>query len=179
MCTFTIHSKSNILSVYLQYTYLKRLYRFFFFFIYILENLFQMSFYSYVFSFHFNFSLVVIVCFMLFSGRTTIHNLITALCNPGSIEIRDCAYISAKLQKCTYTYVSLQFTGEMNIRGSKSPTTFILTPIMITGADCWWMKACITWFLIKFYVMALKHFTVCITQSVPFVLLFRFSKLGW
>ncbi len=49
------------------------------------------------------------------------------------MEKLDCVYISAKLHKFTYTYVSLQFTGEMNIRGSKKLTT--LMPFN-TNYDC-------------------------------------------
>ncbi len=40
--------------------------------------------------------------------------------NPGSLEIRDSGYISAKLQKSTYIYISMHFPAEMNARGSKT-----------------------------------------------------------
>ncbi len=45
--------------------------------------------------------------------------------NLGSLEIRVSTYISAKLKKRTYMYDSLQFTVEINTRGSKPLTTFI------------------------------------------------------
>ncbi len=47
------------------------------------------------------------------------------LCNLSSLEIRVSTYISAKLKKRTYMYDSLQFTVEINTRGSKTLTTFI------------------------------------------------------
>ncbi len=45
--------------------------------------------------------------------------------NLSSLEIRVSTYISAKLKKRTYMYDSLQFTVEINTRGSKTLTTFI------------------------------------------------------
>ncbi len=42
-----------------------------------------------------------------------------------TLEIRVSTYISAKLKKRTYMYDSLQFTVEINTRGSKTLTTFI------------------------------------------------------
>ncbi len=45
--------------------------------------------------------------------------------NPGSVGKRASTYISAKLQKLTNTYNSLQFSVEMNTSGSKTPLTLI------------------------------------------------------
>ncbi len=45
--------------------------------------------------------------------------------NVSSLEMRASTYISAKLKKRTYTYETLQFPVELNIRRSKTSTTFI------------------------------------------------------
>lgn len=64
----------------------------------------------------------------------------------GTLEIRDSAYIFAKLftvsgvhfgwklQKDTYTYISLWFSGKMNTKGSKTATTF--NTKYNNGANC-------------------------------------------
>ncbi len=46
-------------------------------------------------------------------------------CNLGSLEIRVSTYISAKLKKRTYMYDSLQFTVEINTRGSKTDNFYM------------------------------------------------------